>query len=78
MDPVTVTWLCVIYFFINKNRQIEKIRKQEIKKNNNKKIKNRGSMDPVYEGGPWTRSKEGVHLPGVHDLSSPLFMASLR
>ena len=28
-------------------------------------------MDPVYEGGPWTRSKEGVHGPGVHVLSSP-------
>ena len=29
-------------------------------------------MDPVYEGGPWTRSKEGVHGPGVHVLSSPV------
>ena len=28
-------------------------------------------MDPVHEGGPWTRSKEGVHGPGVHVLSSP-------
>ena len=28
-------------------------------------------MDPVYEGGPWTRSKEGGHGPGVHVLSSP-------
>ena len=31
----------------------------------------RGSMDPVHESGPWTRSKEGVHGPLVHVLSSP-------
>ena len=30
-----------------------------------------GSMDPVLERGPWTRSKEGVHGPLVHVLSSP-------
>ena len=30
-----------------------------------------GSMDPVHESGPWTRSKEGVHGPLVHVLSSP-------
>ena len=29
-------------------------------------------MDLVHEGGPWTRSKEGVHGPGVHVLSSPV------
>ena len=31
----------------------------------------RGSMDPVHESGPWTRSKEGAHGPLVHVLSSP-------
>ena len=31
-------------------------------------VHDRGSMDPVHESGPWTRSKEGVHV-----LSSPLF-----
>ena len=35
MDPVIVIWLCVIYFFIKKNRKIVKKRKQEMK---NKKI----------------------------------------
>ena len=25
-------------------------------------------MDPVHERGPWTRSTEGVHGPGVHVL----------
>ena len=25
-------------------------------------------------GGPWTRSKEGVHGPGVHVLSSPVLL----
>ena len=30
-----------------------------------------GSMDPVHESGPWTRSKQGVHGPLVHVLSSP-------
>ena len=34
-------------------------------------IHERGSMDPVHESGPWTRSKEGVHGPLVHVLSSP-------
>ena len=29
-------------------------------------------MDLVHEGVPWTRSKEGVHGPGVHVLSSPV------
>ena len=33
--------------------------------------KNRGSMDPVHESGPWTRSTEGVHGPGVHVLYFP-------
>ena len=31
-----------------------------------------GSMDPVHESGPWTRSKVGVHGPLVHVSSSPL------
>ena len=26
-------------------------------------VHDRGSMDPVHESGPWTRSKEGVHGP---------------
>ena len=34
-------------------------------------VNDRGSMDPVDENGPWTRSKEGVHGPLVHVLSSP-------
>ena len=34
-------------------------------------VHDRGSMDPVHESGPWTRSKVGVHGPLVHDLSSP-------
>ena len=34
-------------------------------------VHDRGSMDPVHESGPWTRSKEGVHGPLVHVLSSP-------
>ena len=29
-------------------------------------------MDPVFESGPWTRSKVGVHGPLVHVLSSPV------
>ena len=29
-------------------------------------------MDLVHESGPWTPSKEGVHGPLVHVLSSPL------
>ena len=33
--------------------------------------KNRGSMDRVHIGCPWTRSKRGVYGPGVHVLSSP-------
>ena len=37
-----------------------------------------GSMDPVHESGPWTRSKEGVHGPLVHVLSSPGFTRSKR
>ena len=36
-------------------------------------VNDRGSMDPVHENGPWTRSKEGVHGPLVHVLSSPLW-----
>ena len=35
-------------------------------------VHDRGSMDPVHESGPWTRSKVGVHGPLVHVLSSPL------
>ena len=34
-------------------------------------VHDRGSMDLVHESGPWTRSKEGVHGPLVHVLSSP-------
>ena len=34
-------------------------------------VHDRESMDPVHESGPWTRSKEGVHEPLVHVLSSP-------
>ena len=34
-------------------------------------VHDRGSMDPVHESGPWTQSKEGVHGPLVHVLSSP-------
>ena len=34
-------------------------------------VNDRGSMDPVHENGPWTRSKEGVHGPLVHVFSSP-------
>ena len=34
-------------------------------------VHDRGSMDPVHESGPWTRSKVGVHGPPVHVLSSP-------
>ena len=34
-------------------------------------VHDRGSMDPVHESGPWNRSKEGVHGPLVHVLSSP-------
>ena len=28
-------------------------------------------MDLVHESGPWTRSTEGVHGPGVHVLYFP-------
>ena len=38
-------------------------------------VHDRGSMDPVHESGPWTRSKVGVHGPLVHVLSSPNKMA---
>ena len=31
-----------------------------------------GSMDPVHESSPWTRSKVGVHGPLVNVLSSPV------
>ena len=34
-------------------------------------VHDRGSMDPVHESGPWTRSKVGVHGPVVHVLSLP-------
>ena len=33
-------------------------------------VHDRGSTDRVHESGPWTRSKEGVHGPLVHALSS--------
>ena len=36
-------------------------------------VHDRGSMDPVHESGPWTRSKVGVHGPLVHVLSSLVF-----
>ena len=39
-------------------------------------VHDRGSMDPVHESGPWTRSKEGVHEPLVHVLSSPSIFGS--
>ena len=38
-------------------------------------VHDRGSMDPVHESGPWTRSKVGVHGPLVHVLSSPFAKA---
>ena len=34
-------------------------------------VHDRGSMDPVHESGPWTRSKVGSHGPVVHVLSLP-------
>ena len=36
-------------------------------------VHDRGSMDPVHESGPWTRSKVGVQGPLVHLLSSLVF-----
>ena len=43
----------------------------KIKKLSMDLVHDRGSMDPVHESGPaWTRSKEGVHGPLVHVLSS--------
>ena len=33
-------------------------------------VHDRGSMNPVHESGPWTRSKVGVHGPLAHVLSS--------
>ena len=41
-------------------------------------VHDRGSMDTVHESGPWTRSKEGVHGPPVHVLSSPRSAISNR
>ena len=41
-------------------------------------VHDRGSMDPVHESGPWTRSKVGVHGPVVHVLSSPVTNRSNR
>ena len=35
-------------------------------------VHDRGSMDWVHESGAWTWSKEGVHGPLVHVLSSPI------
>ena len=43
----------------------------KIKKLSMDLVHDRGSMDLVHEIGPWTRSKEGVHGPLVHVLSSP-------
>ena len=34
-------------------------------------VHDRGSMDLAHKSGPWTQSKEGVHGPLVHVLSSP-------
>ena len=39
-------------------------------------VHDRGSMDPVHQSGPWTRSKVRVHGPLVHVLSSPSNMAA--
>ena len=39
-------------------------------------VHDRGSMDPIHESGPWTRSKVGVHGPLVHVLSSPWLRSS--
>ena len=44
----------------------------KIKKMSMDLVNDRGSMDPVHENGPWTRSKDGVHGPLVHVLSSPV------
>ena len=33
----------------------------------------RGTMNPDIRGGPWTRSRQGVHGPGVHVLYFPVF-----
>ena len=41
-------------------------------------VHDRGSMDPVHESGPWTRSKERVHGPLVHVLSSPFNYSGTR
>ena len=37
-------------------------------------VHDKASMDSVHENGPWTRSKEGVHGPLVHVLSSPVLI----
>ena len=34
-------------------------------------VHDRGSTYPVHESGPWAWSKEGVHGPLIHVLSSP-------
>ena len=41
-------------------------------------VHDRGSMDPVHESGPWALSKEGVHGPLVHVLSSPKKMGKKK
>ena len=41
-------------------------------------VHDRGSIDPVHESGPWTRSKVGVRGPLVHVLSSPAWNASVH
>ena len=51
----------------------------KIKKLSMELVHDRGSMDPVHKSGPWPRSKEGVHGPLVHVLSSSvIFGLSIR
>ena len=50
----------------------------KIKKMSMDLVNGRGSMDPVHENGPWIRSKEGVHGPLVHVLSSPTWTSSKK
>ena len=44
----------------------------KIKKLSMDLVHDRGCIDSVHESGPWTLSKEGVHGPLVHVLSSPM------
>ena len=41
-------------------------------------VHGRGSMDPVHESDPWTRSKVGVHGPLVHDFSFSQFLRHIE